>query len=310
MIAGVQEARVPCSLMHRRIEAVFAAGRGSGGVTAAGRRRAGRPSPEIVGLFLIFAATAGLALWQASNHLSPTIFTDELEMTQLCALDRRHGPRHAPRRSRTGIAPLAAYLSAPFWWIDDVPTAYGADQVLGRVVMATAVFPAYGLARLAVAPALGALRGGGRGHLAGARVRADPRQGADRLPGRHARPVPRGALGGDTRRPAALLLAVGGLRARLLAKDQLAVLFPVLGLTALAVIWRGERMTAFRRTWTRATGSERVILALGAVIVAGAFVVAAIDVVVRRRRRSSRIACSTTASGPPARSRSDSGSCR
>jgi hypothetical protein len=42
-----------------------------------------RPAPELIGLFLVYAATAGLALWQASRHPTPTIFTDELEMTQL-----------------------------------------------------------------------------------------------------------------------------------------------------------------------------------------------------------------------------------
>ena len=87
--------------------------------------------------------------------------------------------------------------------------------------MATAVFPAYGLARLAVRPALGALRRGGDGALAGARVCADPGQGADRLPGRDARPLPDRPLGWRTddgvgscspRRPAVL---------GFLAKDQL-----------------------------------------------------------------------------------------
>ena len=51
-----------------------------------------------------------------------------------------------------GIAPLAAYLTAPLWWVDDVPTAYGLIKALGAILMATAVFPAYGLARLAVRP--------------------------------------------------------------------------------------------------------------------------------------------------------------
>ncbi len=39
-------------------------------------------SPHIVLLFLIFAATAGIAIWQGSNRPTPTIFTDEIEMAQ------------------------------------------------------------------------------------------------------------------------------------------------------------------------------------------------------------------------------------
>ena len=116
------------------------------------RQRGAGPTPELVVLFLVYAATAALALWQASNHLSPTIFTDELEMTQLARSFARHG--HATLRGQPihGLAPLAAYLSAPFWWIDDVPTAYALIKAFGALIMAAAVFPAYGLARLAVTP--------------------------------------------------------------------------------------------------------------------------------------------------------------
>ena len=74
-------------------------------------------------------------------------------MTQLArslADDRPRDPARTadPRRSRRS----AAYLSAPFWWIDDVPTAYALIKAFGALIMATAVFPAYGLARLVVAP--------------------------------------------------------------------------------------------------------------------------------------------------------------
>ncbi len=48
--------------------------------------------------------------------------------------------------------PLAAYLAAPFWWINDVPTAYSLIKASNALIMAAAVFPAYGLARLVVTP--------------------------------------------------------------------------------------------------------------------------------------------------------------
>ena len=79
------------------------------------RRRRLRPESACL---LLYAVTAGLALWQASNHPTPTIFTDELEMTQLARAIAETG--HATLRGQPihGLAPLVAYLSAPFWWLN------------------------------------------------------------------------------------------------------------------------------------------------------------------------------------------------
>ena len=229
-----------------------------------------RSASEIVGLFLIFAATAGVALWQASNHLSPTIFTDELEMTQLARSIADTG--HATLRGEpAGIAPIAAYLSAPFWWVSDVPTAYALIKSLGAIVMATAVFPAYGIARLAVRPPWALFAAAGSGispALAYAPILVKEPT---------AYPAATLALFLVARwaaKPTAarLLLASGGCALGYWTKDQLAVLFPVLVLTALAVIWRTDRIAAFRRTWTRGDWVGAGALLLGAVIVVGAFV--------------------------------------
>ena len=54
-----------------------------------------------------------------------------------------------------------------------------------------------------------------------------------------ARPTLRGAV-----------LAVAACVLGLIAKDQLAVLFPIFGAAGLALVWRGARMTEFRRAWT------------------------------------------------------------
>ena len=111
-----------------------------------------RPTLELIGLFLVYGATAALALWQGTQHPTPTIFTDELEMTQLARSLAETG--HATLRGLPfeHEVPLAAYLSAPFWWINDVPTAYSLIKASNALIMAAAVFPAYGLARLVVTP--------------------------------------------------------------------------------------------------------------------------------------------------------------
>ena len=117
----------------------------------------GEPRPDFLARFLsavpllvLYFALAALYAWQASRRPVPTIFTDELEMTTLSRSIAATG--HATLRGLPESAPLAAYLSAPLWWIDDVPTAYGLVKGLGAILMACAVFPAYGLARLAVRP--------------------------------------------------------------------------------------------------------------------------------------------------------------
>ncbi len=229
-----------------------------------------RPSSEVVGLWLIFAATAGLALWQASNHLSPAIFSDEIEMTQMARsiADTGHA---AFREMPAGIAPLAAYLTAPLWWVDNVPTAYGLIKSLSAILMALVVFPAYGLARLAVRPSWALFAAAGAGispALAYAPILVKEPT---------AYPAATLALFLVARwvaKPTAtgFALALACCILGYWTKDQLAVLFPVLGLSALAVIWRGDRMVAFRRTWTAGDWVGAVTLALGAVVVAGAFV--------------------------------------
>ena len=238
-------------------------------MTDTGARRR-RPSPQIVGLFLIFAATTGLALWQGSNHPSPSIFTDEIETAQLSRSLIETGQatlRGMPR----GLAPLGVYVIAPLWLIKDVPTAYMLIKALGAILMALTVFPAYALARLAVRPGWALFAAAGAG-ISPALVYApflvkEPT----------AYPLATLALYLIARwvaRPTAvgLVLAVAACLIAGLAKDQLfLVLFPVLGLCVLAVIWRGGRMSRFRTTWTRGDWVGAATLAVGALIVCGAF---------------------------------------
>jgi len=66
---------------------------------SAPNRRARRPASTLIGLILVYAGTAALAIWQASTHPSPTIFTDEIEMTQLA--------RSIPGTQRSAGCPTA-----------------------------------------------------------------------------------------------------------------------------------------------------------------------------------------------------------
>lgn len=238
-------------------------------MTADPSRSVRHPPFEIVGLFLVFAAAAGLALWQASNHLSPTIFTDELEMTSLSRSIAATG--HAALRGESAGAPLAAYLSAPLWWINDVPTAYGLVKALSAVLMASVVFPAYALARLAVRPRWALFAAAGTG-LAPALAYAP-------ILVKEPTAYPIGALGlyliarwlafpGKT----GFALAVASCVLGYLAKDQLAVLFAVLALGAASLAWETERAKAFRATWTRGDWIGAIALTIGAAILVNALI--------------------------------------
>ena len=62
-------------------------------------------------LFIVYFALAALYAWQASRHPVPTIFTDELELTQLSRAIAETG-EPARRGEPYGIATLVAYFLA------------------------------------------------------------------------------------------------------------------------------------------------------------------------------------------------------
>ena len=100
-------------------------------------------------LALIYLLAASLYAWQASNRMSPTIFSDEIEFTQISRSIAETG-RAARLGEPYGFQTLYTFLMAPVWWIDDTKTAWEAAKLIGALVMSATLFPAYGLARLVV----------------------------------------------------------------------------------------------------------------------------------------------------------------
>ena len=158
--------------------------------------------------------------------------------------------------------PLGAYLSVPFWWIDDVPTAYAWVKALGAIMMASVVFPAYGLARLVVRPGWALFAAAGTGiapalAYAPILVKEPAAYPAATLA---LFLIARWAAAPGWRR---LVLALVACELGYLAKDQLAVLFATLALTMLALAWMSGRMHAFRATWARGDWVGAVVLISG-----------------------------------------------
>ena len=95
------------------------------------------------------SALAALYAWQASRRPVPTIFTDELELTQLARAIAETG-EPARRGEPYGLASLAAYVLAPVWWLGSATASWAAAKLILVLAMTATVFPAYGLARMVV----------------------------------------------------------------------------------------------------------------------------------------------------------------
>ena len=97
----------------------------------------------------VYLALCVVYLVEAWKRVTPWLFTDELELTQLsrsiAATGRaaRRGAAHSPDSVYT-------YLTAPLWLFHDVGTAYAGIKYLDVFVMASVAFPTYFLARLIV----------------------------------------------------------------------------------------------------------------------------------------------------------------
>ncbi len=102
----------------------------------------------LVGAYLLLAT---LYAWQAWRRETPTIFTDELELTQISRAIADTG-EPARRGEAVRVLEPRAVADAPFWWLEPVSTAYEAIKTFQAFVMAAAIFPAYLLARIVVTP--------------------------------------------------------------------------------------------------------------------------------------------------------------
>lgn len=220
-------------------------------------------------LLAIYCGLAALYAWQASERRTPTIFTDEIEFTQMSRAVAEGGRATLRGGEPTTGESLYAYVAAPLWWFDDVATAYGAIKLLGVLLMTAALFPAYALARTVVARPYALFAAAGTA-AAPALVYA-PFLVDEPL----AYPVSTLALLTIARAAATptrrwVLGALAVCAVGVLVRTQLAILFVVLLAAVAANAWRGDRMRRWRSTWTRGDWVGAATLALGAAVLAAA----------------------------------------
>ena len=208
--------------------------------------------------------------WQTRGHVTPWLFTDELKLAQISRsiADTGHS---AERGHPSSFETLYAYLLAPFWKIGDVATAYATIKYVGVIVMTSAIFPTYFLARMIVSKpwalfaAVGAV--------------ATPALAYAPFLVEEPAAYPWAAL--------SLFLVAKALAVRTrwwvlgaaaaclvapLVRGELAILIPVYALAALFLLWTSEGAKRRRATWSLGDWAGAGVLGIGAIILFSAVV--------------------------------------
>lgn len=218
-----------------------------------------------VPLVSVLTWLALLYVWQAWRVRTPWLFTDELEFAQLARSFAETG--ETMRRGEPhGFKSLYVFLISPAWLFEDTRTAYETAKYIGAIAMATAVLPAYALARMLVAPRAALFAAAATGVIPAfmystlliSETVAYPYATLCLLLIARALTTPR---------PVPIALAAAASLAAPLVRTQLAVLPVVFVLAALGVAWSGERARRWRSSWSRWDWAGAVLLAIGAVLV-------------------------------------------
>ena len=218
-------------------------------------------------LGVAYLCLASLYAWQASQRVSPSIFSDEIEFTQI---SRGIAETGTPSRlgEPSGFGSLYTYLVAPAWWLD--PTdAWEAAKLIGVLVMTAAIFPAYALARFvvsrpwAIAAAIGA-------------VAAPPLAYAPYLleePLAYAfSTTALWAITAAIARPTRGRLALAGALCLVapFVRGELAVLLAVFAAGLFMLLWQTDGFTHWRSSWSAGDWVGATVLTMGAALAVSA----------------------------------------
>ena len=223
----------------------------------------------VVPLLAAYLLLCVLYAWQAWRRETPTIFTDELELTQVSRAIAATG--HPARRGEPyTFTSLAPYLTAPAWRIQSVATAYETVKYLQALVMALTIFPAYGIARHVVSRPWAIFAGVAT--IAAPALSYAPILVEEPL----AYPVSALALYLVLRavaQPSRRTLAVAAAGCVLAAatRSQLVAIAGAYGLCLLVLGWRTAQMRQWRAKWTRFDWVGAAILAIGGVLAFSAY---------------------------------------
>ena len=221
-------------------------------------------------LAIVFIWLFFLYTWESWGHVTPWLFTDELQNAQLSRAIAATG--HAARRGEPyGFQSLYNYVIAPAWWIHSTHTAYSLVKIIGALVMTSTVFPAYFLARMVVAPRYAL--------FAAAASAAIPAFVYTSLLVEEPAAYPWATLCFFLMAKALLTRSRWWVGAAVVAsliaplvRGELAILPLTFFLAWLFLWWTGERARAWRSGWTRWDWVGAVVLCVGILIVFNATV--------------------------------------
>jgi hypothetical protein len=100
-------------------------------------------------LVVAYSILLVLYAWQSTKHVTPWLFTDELQWAAQSRSIAHHGVPEL-RLERVPISSLYPYVIAPAWWLGGTGPSYAAAKYIDAAVMAASLFPGYALARLVV----------------------------------------------------------------------------------------------------------------------------------------------------------------
>jgi hypothetical protein len=215
-------------------------------------------------LALLYLLATALYAWQASQRLSPTIFSDEIDFTLISRSIAETG-RAARQGEPYGFQTLYTFLVAPAWWIDDTKQAWEAAKLIGVLVMSATLFPAYLLARLVVSRPWALFAAAGTvavPALAFAPYLMDEPMAypmatlAFLLIAR--------AIARPTR--SSFALAAGICTIAPFVRGELSVLWAALLLSAFTLVWRTPRFRAWRSSWNGWDWAGAGMLAIGGAV--------------------------------------------
>ena len=218
----------------------------------------------------IYVGLVALYAWQAWQRLTPTLFSDEIEFTQVSRSIADTGRAALRGGEPAPDVSLYAYLAAPAWWLADVSSSYGVIKLLGVVLMTSAVFPAYALARIVVSKPWALFAAAGTG--AAPALAYSPFLVDEPL----AYPASTLAFlliakAGISPSRRSIAFAAAACLIAIAVRTQLAILLPVLAIVLLGRAWRGGRWRSWRATWDRWDWVGAVTLAVGITVAVSAF---------------------------------------
>jgi hypothetical protein len=203
--------------------------------------------------------------WQARGHLTPWLFTDELQLAEFSRSIANTGVSSLRGHAYAHTPSAWAYVIAPFWWIHDVGTAYAAIKYFSVAVMTAAIFPAYLLARLVV--------GRPAALFAAVATAAIPSLAYSTYLLEEPLAYPWATLALFLVVKALVVRTRGWILAALVVsglgyfvREEVVLVLVVFGLAALFLFLLGDRMRAWRRRWSVRDWIGAIVLAVGAVI--------------------------------------------